>query len=132
LNSLYITLRITGWTLRDCTGDELLVLSIIVCEIFVIFFHRVSGTHSIVNKLMAELNKGNYHHDFGSEQWGDVHNFTSLLKAFFNDLPDPIIPSNMYSQFVAAAKEHDFNRLYTMKGLVSTFESGNACISKLL
>lgn len=79
---------------------------------------RVSGTHSIVNKLMAELNRGNYHHDFGSEQWGDVHNFTSLLKAFFNDLPDPIIPSNMYSQFVSAAKEHDFNRLYAMKSLV--------------
>ena len=71
----------------------------------------------MINKLIAELNKGNYHLDL--TQWGDVHNYTSLLKAFFNELPDPIVPSNMYHQFVAAAKEHDFNRLYSMKQLVS-------------
>lgn len=81
--------------------------------------YRVPGTRGIVNKLISELNKGNYHHDYSNGQWGDVHNYTSLLKAFFNDLPDPIIPSNMYHQFVAAAKEHDFNRLYSMKQLVS-------------
>lgn len=85
--------------------------------VFSHLLYRVPGTRGIVNKLITELNKGNYHHDFS--QWGDVHNYTSLLKAFFNELPDAIIPSNMYHQFVAAAKEHDFNRLYSIKQLVS-------------
>lgn len=92
--------------------------------------YRVPGTRGIVNKLINELNKGNYHHDFS--QWGDVHNYTSLLKAFFNDLPDPIIPSNMYHQFVAAAKEHDFNRLYTMKQLIYRLPAGNKHTLKFL
>ena len=102
--------------MRGCTGDVTCVVTCLSCSPAL---HRVPGTRGIVNKLIVELNKGNYHHDFSSGQWGDVHNYTSLLKSFFNDLPDPIIPSNMYHQFVAAAKEHDFNRLYAIKQLVS-------------
>ena len=44
---------------------------------------------SIIRSMVADIDKG----VFEFEDYGDIHSVGSLLKKFFQDLQDPLIPS---------------------------------------
>ena len=51
--------------------------------------HRKPGQRSIIKNMVADIDKG----QFECEDYGDIHTIGSLLKKFFQDLQDPLIPS---------------------------------------
>ena len=38
--------------------------------------------------------------DFKQDQWSDIHLLAGLLKLYFRELPEPVIPFNMYDRFI--------------------------------
>ncbi|KAI7867097.1 Rho GTPase activation protein [Spinellus fusiger] len=68
--------------------------------------YRLSGTSSQIHKLRLAFDKGNEAVDLHSEEYlCDVNNIASLLKLWFRELPDPLIPRHMYNAFIATASE---------------------------
>ena len=49
---------------------------------------RKPGQGSLIKSLVAEIDKG----QFEFEEYGDIHTIGSLLKKFFQELPDALIP----------------------------------------
>ena len=72
----------------------------------------------MINNMSAEMDKGNY--GFELPDYGqDIHAVGSLLKKFFKELPDPLIPDNMHTDFLSCAKLSDQEeRLTQLKELV--------------
>lgn len=78
--------------------------------------YRISGQKLTINKMSAQMDKGNYVFENGED---DIHNVTSLLKKFFKELPDPLIPDSMYKNFLACARIADQEeQLASLKDLV--------------
>ena len=49
---------------------------------------RKPGQRSIIRNMVAEIDKG----QFEFEDYGDIHTIGSLLKKFFQELTDSLIP----------------------------------------
>lgn len=65
--------------------------------------------------MSAAIDKGVY--SFEDDE--DIHIIGSLLKKFLKELPDAVIPANMYEDFVACGREEDEqHRLQRLKDLV--------------
>ncbi|EEC01431.1 Rho GTPase activating protein, putative, partial [Ixodes scapularis] len=64
--------------------------------------YRIPGNSAAVAALSAAANGGLDQLDLGDPRWGDVHVVSSLLKAFFRQLPDPL--AGRYARFIAAAR----------------------------
>lgn len=79
--------------------------------------YRLSGE----NKIIAALREGL---DNGLEPAAvlanvDVHNITGLLKLFLRELPEPLIPHDLYNAFIAANGISEYDaRLYAIRDLV--------------
>ncbi|KAL0095102.1 Rho GTPase activation protein [Phycomyces blakesleeanus] len=71
--------------------------------------YRLSGTNSQILKLKTAFDRGNLDAnavDFNSEEYMcDVNNITSVLKLWFRELPDPLLPRHMYNDFISKAIE---------------------------
>ncbi|KAI9769425.1 MAG: hypothetical protein M1840_004127 [Geoglossum simile] len=79
--------------------------------------YRVSGNNSHVQSIKEMFGKGgdsqkkknsskvNFRNS--EDFYGDVNSVASVLKQFFIDLPDPLLTSRHYDQFIAAAKQED-------------------------
>ena len=65
---------------------------------------RTQGNEAVVSLLISEMNKGNFDAAVITEDWGDITVVTTLLKRFLKQLPDSLIPGNMYSHFIMAAR----------------------------
>ena len=64
-----------------------------------------------------DIDKGNYSQLDGG--YDDIHTIGSLLKKFLKDLPDPLIPSNLYLDFInAACIPSERERMRMLKDLV--------------
>ena len=61
--------------------------------------YRVCGNLSQVQKLRFQVNQDNY-----SGMWkeDDVHVLTGLLKMFFRDMKEPLLPCNQFDQLIRA------------------------------
>lgn len=72
----------------------------------------------MINNISAQMDKGNY--DFDISDYGqDIHTVGSLLKKYFKELPDPLIPIAMHDNFLACARQANQEvRLTTLKELV--------------
>ncbi|KAL5497395.1 hypothetical protein EMCRGX_G013860 [Ephydatia muelleri] len=79
--------------------------------------YRIPGKVALINSLSMDIDKGNYSQlDSG---YDDIHTIGSLLKKFLKDLPDPLIPSNLYVHFINAARiPSERERMKTLKELV--------------
>ena len=72
----------------------------------------------MINTMSTRMDKGNYTLD-SSEYGHDIHTVGSLLKKFFMELPDPLIPSSMHREFFTCARlTNEEARLSTLKDLV--------------
>jgi hypothetical protein len=72
----------------------------------------------MINTLSAQMDKGNYGFDI-SDYGQDIHTVASLFKKFLKELPDPLLPDNMYHKFVDCSRIADEKkRLSMLKDLV--------------
>lgn len=79
---------------------------------------RKPGLLAMINQMSSQMDKGHYLFEY-SDYGQDIHTAASLLKKFFKELPDPLIPDNMYAHFLACARLADEKvRLTTLKELV--------------
>lgn len=61
------------------------------------------------------MDKGNYNFT----DYGGIHTIAGLLKKFFKELPDSLIPAAVHDDFIATAREQDEEqRLTRLKDLV--------------
>ncbi|XP_056007298.1 rho GTPase-activating protein 21-like isoform X7 [Ostrea edulis] len=83
--------------------------------------YRVPGNTAAVNMMMEELNKGIDNMNVDHEKWCDVNVISSLLKTFFRNLPDPLITSALYQDFIDANRIDDLEmRMLKLKRLLHT------------
>lgn len=81
--------------------------------------YRVPGNTAAVNMMMEELNKGIDNMNVDHEKWCDVNVISSLLKTFFRNLPDPLITSALYQDFIDANRTEDLEmRMLKLKRLI--------------
>lgn len=72
----------------------------------------------MINNMSAQMDRGNYEFDI-ADYGQDVHAVGSLLKKFFKELPDSLVPNSMHDNFLACARIADLEiRLNTLKELV--------------
>ncbi|KAI9754438.1 MAG: SET domain-containing protein 4 [Chaenotheca gracillima] len=71
--------------------------------------YRLSGTGSHVNRIKAIFDNGSAPVDFRNPDdfMNDVNSVAGVLKQFFRDLPDPLLTSEHYAEFIEAAKLDD-------------------------
>ncbi|KAK5615013.1 hypothetical protein CRENBAI_007252 [Crenichthys baileyi] len=80
--------------------------------------YRVPGNNAMVSSLQEHLNKG-MDINTAEERWQDLNVISSLLKAFFRKLPEPLFTDDKYSDFIDANRiENAEDRLKTMKKLI--------------
>lgn len=80
--------------------------------------YRIPGNSAAVAALSASVNGTGAPLDLADPRWGDVHVVSSLLKAFFRQLPDPL--AGLYPRFIAAARvPQGAQRLAALRALVS-------------
>lgn len=79
--------------------------------------YRIPGNSAAVAALSASVNGTGAPLDLADPRWGDVHVVSSLLKAFFRQLPDPL--AGLYPRFIAAARvPQGAQRLAALRALV--------------
>ncbi|XP_037510211.1 rho GTPase-activating protein 23 isoform X3 [Rhipicephalus sanguineus] len=79
--------------------------------------YRIPGNSAAVAALSATVNGTGGPLDLTDPRWGDVHVVSSLLKAFFRQLPDPL--AGLYPRFIAAARvPQGAQRLAALRALV--------------
>ncbi|XP_053564160.1 rho GTPase-activating protein 9 isoform X2 [Bombina bombina] len=105
--------------------------------------YRVNGNLAIIQKLRfivdrerAVTTDGRYLFpeqlsqeeklDLSSSEWEDIHVITGALKMFLRELPEPVIPYNMFEQFVTAVQISDVTeRIHSIKMLVGNLPLPN-------
>ncbi|XP_065666554.1 rho GTPase-activating protein 15 isoform X2 [Hydra vulgaris] len=65
--------------------------------------YRVSGNLSMIQKLRVMVDHGEAI-DYQQHQWNDIHLLTGALKLYFRELPEPLIPFNMFEKFITVTK----------------------------
>ncbi|KAM9482377.1 rho GTPase-activating protein 9 isoform 1-T2 [Clarias gariepinus] len=98
--------------------------------------YRVSGNLAIIQKLRFAVNHeravstdGRYlfpedlvpveHVDLEDPQWEDIHVITGALKLFFRELPEPLVPYEIFQEIVETVKLSDYlDKVERMKSLV--------------
>nr|KAJ3422486.1 hypothetical protein HK105_007865 [Polyrhizophydium stewartii] len=117
--------RLLQLTEHDTSADPvpLVVIRCIeyieTCGIGLPGIYRVSGPNGQVQKLDQVVE--------------DIHALTGVLKLFFRELPDPLLPRHMYRQFIDAAKIDDERmRLIQIHELVNTLDDAHYATLKCL
>jgi hypothetical protein len=66
--------------------------------------YRVSGTNSRVQRVKAKFENADPN-PISDEDLSDINNITSVIKLWFRELPDPLLPSASFQQFLEAASK---------------------------
>ncbi|KAJ3274004.1 Rho GTPase-activating protein 15 [Terramyces sp. JEL0728] len=66
--------------------------------------YRKSGPMSQINTLFSAFNKGEHRSLNNPDDPFDITAITSILKKFFRDMPDPLIPSRFYKDLTECMK----------------------------
>ncbi|KAM4728175.1 rho GTPase-activating protein 21 isoform 2-T2 [Anableps anableps] len=82
--------------------------------------YRVPGNNAAISSMQEELNtKGMGDIDTQEDKWRDLNVISSLLKAFFRKLPEPLFTNEKYDKFIEASRTEDsVERLKELKKLV--------------
>lgn len=77
--------------------------------------YRIPGNTANITALTELVNRGFDETTLSDHRWDDVNVVSSLLKAFLRQLPEPLIPDDMYPSFIAADKKRGEARLLDLK-----------------
>ncbi|XP_064115552.1 rho GTPase-activating protein 21-A-like isoform X8 [Macrobrachium nipponense] len=81
--------------------------------------YRIPGNKAAVTHLTEMLNKGPKAIDYSDPRWSDVNVISSMLKQFFQKLPDPLFTCELYPHFIEASKIEDpSQRMMELKRIV--------------
>ncbi|GFT15370.1 rho GTPase-activating protein 21 [Nephila pilipes] len=69
--------------------------------------YRVPGNNASVSVLTDLVNQGIDDDLIKDTRWNDVNIVSSLLKAFFRKLPEPLLTSYLYPKFIQASETED-------------------------
>ncbi|XP_071957214.1 rho GTPase-activating protein 15-like [Antedon mediterranea] len=97
----------------------------------VVGIYRLSANLSLVQKLRCEID---YEHEVNMDNppFDDIHVISGALKLFFRELPDPLIPCQMYNSFITALKAPDRkSRIRNIRELVRRLPPCNYATMKL-
>lgn len=83
--------------------------------------YRVPGNAAATTALTEQVNRGFDDETLNDPRWEDVNVVSSLLKAFIRNLPEPIVPSELYHRFLAADKVAGIQRLEKLKIVLHEF-----------
>ncbi|KAJ3109449.1 Rho GTPase-activating protein 15 [Phlyctochytrium planicorne] len=93
--------------------------------------YRLSGNTTTIQKLRSQFNQ-NEPVRLDSEDI-DINVVSGLLKLFFRELPNPLIPFEFYEPFIKAAKIESYNdRLIELKNLIQSLPHPNYNILEYL
>lgn len=68
---------------------------------------------SSISKLREEFDRGL---DVFLDEHQSVHDVAALLKEFLRDMPDPLIPRELYGAFLSTASEYLWGRACIVAG----------------
>lgn len=84
----------------------------------VVGVYRVPGNTASVSALLDSLEKSSTP-DLQDPRWNDVNVVSSLLKAFFRRLPNPLLTKDLYPHFILADKVQERSvRVHKIRKLV--------------
>uniref|UniRef100_UPI00358F0EE2 rho GTPase-activating protein 21-like isoform X2 n=1 Tax=Myxine glutinosa TaxID=7769 RepID=UPI00358F0EE2 len=123
------TRKVFGVRLEECatTSKHKWVPQVVVacCEMIERYglssrgIFRVPGRLSAVSAMQEELNRSAGEPDTTDERWQDPNVVSSLLKSFFQKLPDPLFTEAKYKAIIEAnQKKHFGTKLKSLKQLI--------------
>ncbi|KAG0263657.1 Rho GTPase-activating protein 21 [Mortierella polycephala] len=87
--------------------------------------YRVSGHMGSIQNMKRAFNEGSNVEKLVDKEH-DVNTIAALLKLYFRELREPVMPFDFYPSFIAAAGIEDYNeKLYTIKSLVHSLPEPN-------
>ncbi|KAJ3414186.1 hypothetical protein HDV05_006891 [Chytridiales sp. JEL 0842] len=93
--------------------------------------YRLSGNASTVLKVKNMVNQ--QEEVKLDDEDMDINVVTSVLKCYFRELKNPLIPFELYEEFIKAAKIDDYNeRLWSTKTLVQSLPQSNYFVLEYL
>lgn len=86
----------------------------------VVGIYRIPGNKAAISELSDQVNKTDFSWDRCNTdvRWEDVNVVSSLLKLFIRSLPDALLPSSFYNNFIEADKKVGMERLREIKQLL--------------
>ncbi|XP_025093791.1 uncharacterized protein LOC112563732 isoform X4 [Pomacea canaliculata] len=120
-----------GVPLEDCfpsPNNEYVPLIVELCTriveargLEVVGVYRVPGNSVAVGHMQEELNRGIENLNMDNDKWLDVNVVSSLLKAFFRKLPEPLVTTALYDKFIEANRnQNPEKRMLKLKRLLHT------------
>ncbi|KXS20412.1 RhoGAP-domain-containing protein, partial [Gonapodya prolifera JEL478] len=97
--------------------------------------YRLSGNSALVQKMKQQFNSSLDPDTvvLSDDDTADINNLTSLLKLYFRELQNPLIPFDMYEHFVEASRIMDYDeRLYAVKRLIDELPPHNRTVLEYL
>ncbi|XP_058127425.1 uncharacterized protein LOC131290650 [Anopheles ziemanni] len=84
----------------------------------VVGIYRIPGNTAAITQLTETINRGLDEATLSDPRWDDVNVVSSLLKSFIRNLPEPLLPKELYGGFIAADKLSGARRLIELRQLL--------------
>lgn len=94
----------------------------------IVGIYRIPGNTAAITNLNELINRNGMDDEqtLNDPKWEDVNVVSSLLKLFIRSLPEPILPNELYGNFIDADKKSDHNqRFQELKGLLEKLPQHN-------
>lgn len=91
----------------------------------IIGVYRIPGNTANISALTELVNRGFDETCLADHRWNDVNVVSSLLKAFLRQLPEPLIPDEMYPAFISADKKRGATRMRDLKTCLGNLPAFN-------
>ncbi|XP_058826523.1 uncharacterized protein LOC131686301 isoform X2 [Topomyia yanbarensis] len=91
----------------------------------VIGIYRIPGNTAAISQLTDQVNRGMDEVTLRDPKWEDVNVVSSLLKSFIRNLPEPLLPNELYHSFICADKLSGQARLIELKQLLKRIPTYN-------
>ncbi|XP_062700291.1 uncharacterized protein LOC109428467 isoform X2 [Aedes albopictus] len=91
----------------------------------VIGIYRIPGNTAAITQLTEQVNRGMDEVTLRDPKWDDVNVVSSLLKSFIRNLPEPLLPNEMYHSFINADKLTGQQRLIELRQLLHRIPAYN-------
>ncbi|XP_055524820.1 uncharacterized protein LOC129718254 isoform X4 [Wyeomyia smithii] len=87
--------------------------------------YRIPGNTAAISQLTEQVNRGMDEVTLKDPKWEDVNVVSSLLKSFIRNLPEPLLPNELYHSFICADKLSGQARLIELKQLLKRIPTYN-------